>query len=127
MATLDVERSYLSVAKILRAANPKEEVTNELVAFLMNHLKPLRIRWNPNAFRAGLTNPALPEALLRKLEDFLGVAELLGWSLPTSVVEELDRIIEDIESFNPAFVNSLQASRASGRVPASIIKKRAGG
>lgn len=126
MATLDVERSYLSVAKILRAADPKAEVTNELVKFLLDHLKPLKIRWNPHAFRAGLTSPALPEALLRKLEDFLEVAELLGWSLPKSVVDELDRIIEDIESFNPAFVNSLRVSRLSGRVPAAALKKHAG-
>lgn len=127
MATLDVERSYLSVTKILRADDPKAEVTNELVTFLRSRLKPLKIRWNPRAFRAGLTNPALPAERLSKLEDFLGVAELLAWSLPKSVVEELDRIIEDVESFNPTFVNSLEVSRASGRVPASAIKKRAGG
>jgi hypothetical protein len=126
MATVELERQYLSVARILRATNPKEELTNELVAFLGTHLKAYGIRWNPKAFRAGLSSPEVPMELLRKLEDFLGVAESLNWVVPKSVVDELDRIIEDIESCNPAFVNSLGASRASGRVPASAVKKRLG-
>ena len=127
MAPVEVERAYLSVARILRAANPKEEVTNELINFLGAHLKALGIQWNARAFRAGLQNPELPEELLRKLEDFLGVAESLNWVLPKTVAEELDRIIEDVESCNPAFVNRLRASRASGRVPASLVKRRLGG
>jgi len=126
MATLEIERPFLSVVRILRAANPKEELTNELTGLLVTRLKPLGIRWNPTAFRAGLRNPRLPKELVRKLEDFLRVAESLNWSIPKAVVEELDRIVEDIESFNPAFVNSLRASRASGRVPASLVKKRLG-
>ena len=126
MATVALEWPCLSVARILRATNPKEEVTKEVIAFLKTHLQPLGIRWNPHAFRAGLNNPALPEALLRKLEDFLGVAEALNWSVPKTVVEELDRAIEDIEAWNPAFVERLRASRLSGRVPASAIKKRLG-
>ena len=126
MATLTIDRPYLSVARILRAANPKEEVTNEVITLLEAHLKTLHIRWNPKAFRAGLNNPALPMELLRKLEDFLGVAKSLDWSVPKAVVDALDGVIEDIESFNPAFLDSLKASRASGRIPASEIKKRLG-
>ena len=126
MATLELERAYLSVANILLADDPKEELINELVACLEVRLKSLRIRWNPRAFRAGLNNPALPEGLLRKLEDFVGVAESLNWIMPKTVAGELDRVIEDIESFNPAFVNALRASRASGRVPASDVRKRVG-
>jgi hypothetical protein len=124
MAIVELERSYLSVANILLATDPKEELIKELVACLEAHLKPLKIRWNPRAFRAGLNNPELPAALLRKLEDFLGVAESLNWSVPKTVAEELDRVLEDIESFNPAFISSLRASRVSGRVPASEVKKR---
>ena len=127
MATVEVERPYLSVARILRASDPKEEVTSELVTFLGTHMKPLGIHWNSRAFRAGLQNPGLPEELLRKLEDLLTVAESLNWSLPKTVVEAFDGVIEDIESCNPAFFASLNASRASGRVPASVIKKRLGG
>ena len=126
MATLEVDRSYLSVARILRAPDPRKELTDELVAFLSAHLKALGIRWNPKAFRAGLKNSLLPEELLRKLEDFLGVAESLNWSLPNAVVEALDHVLEDIESFNPAFVASLNASHASGRVAASVVRKRLG-
>lgn len=126
MPTIELERSYLSVASILLADDPKEELINELVVCLASHLKPLKLRWNPNAFRAGLQNPELPEELLRKLEDFLEVAESLQWSLPKTVIEELDRVIEDIESFNPAFVNRLRASHASGRVTALAVKKRLG-
>ena len=126
MSTVELERSYLSVANILLADDPKEELINELVACLTLHLKPLKIRWNPNAFRASLQNPELPAELLRKLEDFLGVADSLQWSLPKTVVEELDRVIEDIESCNPAFMNRLRASHASGRVTAGAVKKRLG-
>ena len=110
------------------AENPKEELINELVACLNAHLKPLRIRWNPRAFRAGLSNPELPEGLLRKLEDFLGVAESMNWAVPKTVAEELDRVIEDIESCNPAFITSLRAARASGHnISSTEVKKRLGG
>lgn len=128
MATLvDAERSYFSVVKVLRAADPKEELIGELVAFLRPHLRSLGIRWNPEAFRRGLTNPELPEELLSKLEDFLGIAQALNWALPKSVVEELDGIVEDIETFNPVFLERLRLSRSSGRIPSGLIKKRVGG
>jgi len=127
MATLEVERSYLSVARILRSDDPKGELTKELIALLDSHVNALGIRWNPKAFRAGLTNPELPEDLLRKLEDLLAVGESLHWSLPKTVAEALDTVLEDIESCNPAFVASLNASRRSGRIPAAAVKKRLGG
>ena len=124
MATLELERSYLSVANILRAADPKAELTNELVALLAAHVKRLGIRWNPSAFRAGLRNPDLPEALLRKLEDLLEVAEPLNWSLPKTLVDTLDQVLEDIEACNPAFLASFDAARASGRISSAAVRKR---
>ena len=127
MATLEVERPYLSVAKILRAEDPKAELTNELVTLLAAHVKRLGIHWNPKAFRAGLKNSDLPNDLLRKLEDLLEVAESLNWSLPKTVVDTLDHVLEDIEACNPAFVASLDTARASGRVSAAAVKKRLGG
>ena len=124
---MHVETSpYFSLSRIIRAVKPKEELENELIACLSVQLRRLRIRWNPRAFRAALNNPTLPEELLRKLEDFLSVAETLRWSLPKTFTEELNRLVEDIESYNPAFVKSLTDSRASGRVPASVVKRRLG-
>jgi hypothetical protein len=126
MATLELEGPYLSVSRILRSADPKGEVIHELIGVLRARLKVLGIRWNPRAFRAGLHNLDLPEGLLDKLEGFLRVAESVNWALPKPVAEELDRVIEDIESFNPAFGDRLRTSRASGRVSALVVKKRLG-
>jgi hypothetical protein len=123
---LNAALSYLSLSKLIRSDQPKEELEDELISLLCGHLKRLGIKWNPSAFRAGLNNPELPEEVLRKLEDFLNIAESLRWSLPFSFVEELDKAIEDIESFNPAFCKFLKESKASGRVSVSAIKKRLG-
>ena len=126
MATLEVERPYLSVSRILRAANPKEELVSELIGVIGVHLKALGMPWDPKAFRAGLQNPELPTELLGKLEDFLHVAESLSGPLPRAVGEALGRVLEDIEAFNPAFLASMTASRSSGRVGSTVVKKRLG-
>ena len=117
---------YLSLSKIIRATQPKEELEDELLACLSIHLKSLGIRWSPSAFRAGLNNSQLPEGLLRRLEDFLSVSGTLDWALPKTFVDELDRLIEDIESFNPSFVKALRASSLSGRLSSAVVKKRLG-
>lgn len=126
MTKIEIGTPYISLSKIIRAAEPREELENELVALLAVQLKKLGISWNPDAFRAGLNSPELPEELLKKLEDFLNIAEPLNWALPKTFVDEFDTLIEDIESFNPAFSKSLERSRASGRVSISAVKKRLG-
>ena len=117
---------YLSLSKIIRATQPKEELEDELLSCLSIHLKRLGIRWSPSAFRAGLNNSQLPEGLLRRLEDFISVSETLDWALPKTFVDELDGLIEDIESFNPSFVKALRASSLSGRLSSAVVKKRLG-
>lgn len=117
---------YISLSKIIRSPEPLKELENELVAMLTVQLKRFGVSWNPKAFRAGLNNPELPQELLGKLDDFLGTADRLGWALPKFLVEELDELVEDIESFNPLFLKSLEASRKSGRVSAEAVKKRLG-
>lgn len=116
----------ISLAKIIRSPEPRRELEDELVKLLSFQLKRLKIDWNPKAFRAALNNPDLPEELLKKLEDFLNIASVLRWSLPETFQEEFDQLIEDIESCNPAFLKSLDASRASGRVSSATVKKRLG-
>lgn len=123
MEPVDVPVPHLSLARILRADEPKAELEDELIGCLTGLCKALGITWNPKAFRAGLENPDVPESLLRQLEDFLSVIESMRGAVPKSVVEALDRTIEDIESCNPAFVASLRVSRASG-ISAATVKKR---
>lgn len=40
--------------------------------------------------------------------------------------DALDELVEDLEASSPAFLESLDASRRSGRVPGAIVKKRLG-
>jgi len=127
MEPVDVPVPHVSLARILRAEEPKAELADELVACLTGLCKALGIEWNPKAFRAGLENPDTPETLLRQLEDFLSVIESLRGVVPPSVVEALDRTIEDIESCNPGFLARLEASRASGSAHAVAENKRSKG
>ena len=124
MEPVDVPIPHLSLARILRADEPKAELEDELLEYLTGLCTALGITWNSKAFRAGLENPALPETLLRQLEDFLSVIESMRGAVPRSVVEALDTVIEEIEACNPAFIASLHVSRASGRIPAATVKKR---
>ena len=126
MTKVEIGTPHISLSKIIRAAKPRDELESELIALLSIQLKKMGISWNPNAFRAGLNNSELPEELLKKLEDFLNISEPLNWLLPKTFVDEFNTLIEDIESFNPAFSKSLEKSRASGRVSSSTIKKRLG-
>jgi len=74
---------------------------------------------------AVLVNPELPDGLLVRLEDFIDVAERLNWNLPKSFIVELDRLVEDIETFNPAFRKSIKVVGASNKRVSSLeIKKR---
>lgn len=126
MSEIVIDVPYISLAKLIHAAEPRKVLINELLALLRVELKKLGIVWNPKAFRAALGNSDLPEELLERLEDFLRVADELDWRLPKTLLEGLDKTVEDIEAFNPAFLKSLEASRASGRVAAAKAKARLG-
>ena len=127
MSHIEIAAPYnISLAKVIRSSHPREELEDGLVVLLRPQLKKLGISWNPKAFKAGLNNPELPDELLRKFEDFLNVSESLKWALPKTFVEEFDKVIEDIETFNPSFSKELKTSRLSGRIPASTLKKRLG-
>ena len=84
----------------------------KLVALLKKNLRRLGVIWSPEAFQAGLHNPALPNFVLRKFDSLLSLASAVDWKLSKAIAHELDNTIEDIETFNPAFRDALrQATR----------------
>lgn len=108
MNTTLLTRPLFSLSDVIREARPREAVEKKLIALLQSRLKKSRIAWNPKAFQGGLGNPALPAAMLKKLETILWLAEAIDWRLSRNLKNELDETVEDIESFNPPFRASLR-------------------
>lgn len=124
-------KTVISLADLLTASEPKRVLEDALIAILRKQLPKLGIIWNANAFRAGLKNPKLPKKLLQKLESLLEVAELSHWELSTEAVRELDEVVEDVESFNPAFLERMkrlieQADRENAWIPLEQVEQELG-
>lgn len=105
----------ISFSELVRARKPQALFEERLLTLLRFRLKQLKIVWNPRAFRGGLNNPKMPASLLEKLESLIVLAESVNWKLSKAVRDELDAIIEDIESFNPVFQESLRRASADVR------------
>lgn len=93
------------------APEPKLVVTKNLIKLLKNRLGELKIIWNPDTFRKGLSNPRMPKWLLEKLENLLVVAEASNWKISNALALEIDETVEDIESFNPAYRAALKKEK----------------
>jgi hypothetical protein len=117
-----------SLARLLRAPRPKEELVDEAISILAVGLEKLEIVWNPQSFRNGLLNPELPKNLLEGLEGFVEIGLKLGWEFPKSIAKEFDKLVEDVESFCPSFRKAVAASTRpkSKRVGSSGIEKSLG-
>jgi len=100
-----------SLPEVMTSPRPKAVLEEELVKLLKKRLKELKIVWNPEVFRKGLSNPKMPKWLLAKLENLLLIAEASDWKVSNALALELDETIEDIESFNPAFRAALKKER----------------
>jgi len=112
MASQTTLNPIISFPEVLRARKPKALFETRLIALLVKRLNELAIIWSPKAFRGGLNNPQLPHMLLRKLESLIILGENLNWQLSKPLKNELDSTIEDIETFNPPFIESLRRASA---------------
>ena len=116
----------LSLPILLRSRQPRKVIEDGLIRLLKKHLKELKIEWSPVAFRGGLSNPKLPNRLLEKLENLLAVAEASDWKISGELRLELDETIEDIESFNPPFRESIKKIREdlkTGKLKTSSLEE----
>lgn len=106
----------LSFPDVVQTKKPRELFEDRLISLLKKRLKTYRIIWSPKAFRGGLNSPELPAALLRKLESIILLSEAVDWRLSKTLINELDNAVEDIETFNPPFRESLRrASRGAAK------------
>lgn len=103
MSNQTILKPIFSFPDIIRSREPRALLENRLIAILTVRLKALKIIWNPTAFRGGLHNPQTPPRLLKKLESLILAAEVSGWDISNALERELDEVVEDIETFNPAF------------------------
>ena len=101
----------VSLPDLMLASEPKALVEDRLVKLLKARLKELKIIWNPDTFRRGLSNPKVPSWVLEKFENLIAVAEASGWKISNALALELDETVEDIESFNPAFRAALKKEK----------------
>lgn len=101
----------VSLPELMLAPEPKVLIEDRLVKLLKVRLKELKVVWNPDTFRKGLSNPKMPSWILEKLENLIAVAEASGWKISNALALELDETVEDIESFNPAFRAALKKER----------------
>ena len=104
--------SVVFLVQVMRSEEPRETLEKSLVALLKVRLKEWEVLWNPSNFCEGLRNPDMPVELLQKLEDLLLTSEKLQWDLPKTLVEDLDLVVEDIESFNPAYIARVECDAA---------------
>jgi hypothetical protein len=118
-----VVKPGFSLSRMLRSPRPKEELVGAIVSIVAVGVKRLGIVWNSKNFRGGLMNPAVSKELLDKLEAFLEISQKLDWELPGPIEDEFDELIEDIETFNPAFRKALVRQSNGKRVTASDIEK----
>lgn len=102
MATKTFSR-IVSLPDVLLSARPKAVVGDALVKLLKKRLKELNILWVPSNFRQALANPKLPAWLLAKLETLIAEADARSWKVSKTLMSELDEVVEDIETFNPAY------------------------
>lgn len=102
----------LSFPEVVQSRKPKEMFEMRLIKLLKVRLKELKIIWSSQAFRGGLNNPELPAYLLKKLESLIVLAESLDWKLSKTLKDELDITVEDIETFNPAFIKRMKRASA---------------
>ena len=105
----------ISFPEIMRSSNPREVAEKNLLSLLVARLKKAGIIWNPKAFRGGLKNKEVPLSLLKKIETLVSLAESIQWKLSKSLRDELDATIEDIETFNPSFRESLRRAEEDFR------------
>jgi len=102
-----------SFSALFAVREPKRLLEEELIKLLKVRLKELKIIWNPLAFRGGLSNRQTPSWLLKKLESVIELAEAVDWRLSKVARDELDTTVEDIETFNPRFRESLKRESAA--------------
>jgi len=117
---------FVSLPRLLSSPAPKLLISEGLTRLLVGKLRPSGVVFNEEAFSEGLTNPDLPVSLLDRLEELISSEEEKDWKLSKRIVAEFDKVIEEVESFNPLFLKSLEESRASGRVSSASVKKELG-
>jgi hypothetical protein len=105
----------LSFLEVIRSPEPKVVFEKKLVGLLKKNLRRLGILWSAEAFQGGLHNHELPSAILRKFESLLSLASAVDWKVSKAIASELDNTIEDIETFNPPFRESLRRAAADMR------------
>jgi len=113
----------LSFPEVMRSRKPRATFETRLVSLLSSRLKELKIIWSPKAFRGGLNNPKLPIALLKKLESLIFLAEAVNWNLSKAIRDEMDATVEDIETFNPVFRESLKKAAADIKAGRFVSQK----
>ena len=106
-----LSKPLISFLEVVRSREPKTVFEAKLLALLTLRLKELKIVWNPKAFKGGLSNPALPEWIIRKLESIIDAAETCEWRISNMLKHELDETVEDVETFNPPFRGRLARER----------------
>ena len=116
---IKVRAAFLSMAKLLStdADEIRAELVRELIDILLPGLERYAVVWNPKVFKEALLNGDVPRDLLEKFDISLKTAVSMNWNIPVSLVEEIDRIVEDIESFNPKFRNSI-SPKSNGKTSA---------
>src|SRR3989344_7492626 len=110
MANPTIINPILSMFEVLQAREPKSLLEQRLISLLTKRLKELKIIWSPKAFRGGLNTPELSENILKKLEALVLLAEAVNWKISKALRDELDSTVEDIETFNPAFIERMKKS-----------------
>lgn len=108
MAVQSLQNPILSFLDVIQRKELKSVFENRLIAMLKKRLKELRIIWSPQAFKGGLNNHDLPAEILRKLESIILISESLNWKISTTLKNELDTTVEDIETFNPPFIKRMK-------------------
>ena len=112
---IKISSSFLSIEKLLSAHEIRIELVKEIINILTQGLKRFNVIWNPKVFQEALLNGNVSPALLKKLDMLIKTAVTMNWEIPSSLVEEIDRVVEDIESFNPAFRKSI-GSKSPGKI-----------
>ena len=112
---------FISFPELVRVRKPQALFEERLISLLKVRLKELNIVWNPKAFHGGLHNSKLPVWLLQKLESLIVMSESVRWKISKAARNELDATIEDIESFNPSFQESLRRASSDIRTARGVL------
>ena len=105
---------FISFPELVRVRKPQALFEERLISLL-------NIVWNPKAFHGGLHNSKLPVWLLQKLESLIVMSESVRWKISKAARNELDATIEDIESFNPSFQESLRRASSDIRAARGVL------